>query len=249
MSLLHARDDFSVNQAFRFIFLPSGALGRSEVEELESAFNAPLISSYNASEVSRITMDPLPPGLRKPGTVGVPVICEVSIRSLDGEFVATGTRGEVVVRGPDVFDGYENAPELNAMAFVDGWFRTGDEGFFDEDGYLTLTGRIKEWINRGGEKVSPAEVDAVLMGHPMVSEAATFPVPHPTLGEEVAAVVISKSNSGLTTKELRAYLLERLSGFKTPKLIVFADDIPKSAAGKVQRHKLAETLGVKIGTK
>jgi acyl-CoA synthetase (AMP-forming)/AMP-acid ligase II len=217
---------------------------------LETAFNVPVIERYGMTEThGTVTSNPMPPGKRKPGTVGVPVENEVRIVDQVGNFLAQGTAGEIVVRGPCVFGGYENDPKANTDAFFDGWFRTGDEGFFDEDGYLTLTGRIKEIINRGGEKVSPAQVDAALMGHPAVKDAATFPVPHPTLGEEVAAVVVLEANSELSVRDLRAYLAERLSGFKIPKRTGFAEEIPKSATGKVQRHKLAEIFGVKIGTK
>jgi thioesterase domain-containing protein/acyl carrier protein len=169
---------------------------------------------------------------------------EIRIRSLEGVFSPPGVLGEVVIRGDQVFDGYENNPEANAEAFADGWFRTGDEGFFDEDGYLTLTGRIKEMINRGGEKVSPAEVDDALMAHPGVTEAATFPMPHPTLGEEVAAAIVQEAGAGLTDQELTKYLLQTLTGFKVPRRFLFVDEIPKSDAGKVQRYRLAAELGV-----
>ncbi len=148
------------------------------------------------------------------------------------------------MRGPQVFDGYENAPQLNDEAFMDGWFRTGDEGFIDDDGYLTLTGRIKEMINRGGEKVSPAEVDAALAAHPQVREAATFPIPHPTLGEEVAAAVVTEPGQDLTEQDLTKFLLTSLTGFKVPRRFVFVDAIPKSEYGKIQRYQLATTLNV-----
>jgi acyl-CoA synthetase (AMP-forming)/AMP-acid ligase II/thioesterase domain-containing protein/acyl carrier protein len=228
----------------------SGSKVEPEIaDEIEELFGVPVVERYAASEANRIAGHPFPRELRKRGSVGIPVDCEVRIRSLDGNFLPTGERGEVVVRGPHVFDGYENDDAANAEAFADGWFRTGDEGFFDNDGYLTLTGRIKEVINRGGEKVSPAEVDSALTDHPYVHDAATFPIPHPTLGEEVAAAVVKTPGSDLAERELTYFLLDRLSGAKVPRCIVFTDEIPKSDAGKVQRHQLAEAFGVSIDSK
>ena len=214
--------------------------------EIEEIFGVPLIQSYSSSETGRITANPLPPGVRKLGTVGLPVDCEVRILGSDGGALPARSVGEIVVKSNRVFGGYENDDAANAQAFSDGWFRTGDEGFFDEDGYLTLTGRIKEMINRGGEKVSPAEVDGALMDHPDVIEAVTFPIPHPTLGEEVAAAVVGVVGTDINEGDLSRYLLDRLSGFKVPRCFVFVDEIPKSDAGKVQRYKLAETLGVNL---
>jgi acyl-CoA synthetase (AMP-forming)/AMP-acid ligase II len=231
------------------MYIQAGKLDPRIAQELEALFRVPVLECYATSETSRIFANPMPPGRRKRGTVGLPLRFQAYIRTLDGNVAGTGERGEVLVKGPQVFDGYDNDDEANARAFIDGWFRTGDEGFLDEDGYLTLTGRIKEMISRGGEKVSPAEVDAALMAPPAVKEAATFAVPHPTLGEEVAAVVVVENNPGPSDDELKSHLLNRLSGFKTPKLIVFMDEIPKSAAGKVQRHKLAEIFGVKVGAR
>jgi acyl-CoA synthetase (AMP-forming)/AMP-acid ligase II len=231
------------------IVAPLGPDDGDLADELERTFSTCLIESYSCTEVGIISQN-LPDGGRaKRGTVGIPTGIQVQIVGPDGKILSTGEIGEILVRGEQVFTGYENDPEVNREVFIDGWFRTGDEGFFDDDGYLTLAGRIKEMINRGGEKVSPAEVDAVLMGHPEVRDAATFPVPHPTLGEEVAAVVVLEPNAALNVNGLRAYLLERISGFKIPKQTVFADVIPKGPTGKVQRHKLAETFGVRIRTR
>ena len=162
----------------------------------------------------------------------------------DGRFLPPGEGGEVVVRDDQIFDGYENDPAANEAAFIDGWFRTGDEGFFDEDGYLTLTGRIKETINRGGEKISPPEVDAALMSHPDIREVATFPMPHPTLGEEVAAAVVMEKGTTLTDERLSRFLRKRLAGFKVPRRFFFVESIPKTAARKVQRNQLAKALGI-----
>jgi len=233
----------------RFIRTASGHLDPRIADQLEVIFRAPVTTNYGSTETSCICSTSLPPGMRKRGTVGRAFGSEVAILDPDKQFLAPGQRGEVVVHRVEDFSGYENDPAANADAFFNGWFRTGDEGVFDEDGYLTLTGRIKDIINRGGEKITPSEVDDALMGHPDVREAATFPVPHPRLGEEIAAVVVLEPNSELSTGDLRAYLLERISGFKIPKQIVFAEEIPKSATRKVQRHQLAEILGVKIRTR
>jgi acyl-CoA synthetase (AMP-forming)/AMP-acid ligase II/thioesterase domain-containing protein/acyl carrier protein len=234
----------------RFIRASSAPLEAAIADELELVFSATLITSYSSSEAGRIAQSCPEVAPRKPGKIGRPVNdfgfsdSEVRIRALDGKLLPVGEHGEIVVRGPQVFGGYENAPKLNAETFVDGWFRTGDEGFFDSDGYLVLTGRIKEMINRGGEKVSPAEVDAALMAHPLVREAATFPIPHPTLGEEVAAAVVTKPGLSLDQSLLTNFMLERLIGFKVPRLYVMVETIPKSEYGKVQRYKLAKELGV-----
>jgi acyl-CoA synthetase (AMP-forming)/AMP-acid ligase II len=227
----------------------SGHLEQRIADELEEIFRVPVIETYACTEAGLICSTPLPPAIRKRGTVGLPAGGKVAIIGPDNQFLAPGERGEVVVQGPEVFSGYENDPAANAEAFFDGWFRTGDEGFFDDDGYLTLTGRIKDIINRGGEKITPSEVDDALLSHPAVMDAAAFPIPHPTLGEEVAAVVVLEPDAELDAGDLLAYLGDRLSGFKIPKQMVFAEEIPKSATGKVQRHILAETFGVKIRTK
>ncbi|MCZ6742926.1 MAG: AMP-binding protein [Alphaproteobacteria bacterium] len=238
----HASD--IAKSRLRFIGASGGKVEREIADEIEAIFGIPVLESYSVTETGRIVSNPLPPGRAKRGTVGLPADCEIRIRSLDGAFLGAGEYGEVVVRGPQVFEGYENDDQANADAFADGWFRTGDEGFLDEDGYLTLTGRFKEMINRGGEKVFPAEVDAALMSHAGVHEAATFPIPHPTLGEEVAAAVVQEPGSAVTDQELTRFLMERLVGFKVPRRFVFVDTIPKSDAGKVQRYTLAEVLGV-----
>jgi acyl-CoA synthetase (AMP-forming)/AMP-acid ligase II len=150
----------------------------------------------------------------------------------------------VSVRGDTIVDGYENNPSANASAFTAGWFRTGDEGMLDEDGFLFLTGRLKEQINRGGEKISPIEIDEVLLRHPAVAEAVTFAIPHDKLGEEIGAAVVLAEGQEVTERELRSYLGERLAAFKVPRRIVFLVEIPKGATGKIQRIGLAEKLGV-----
>lgn len=150
----------------------------------------------------------------------------------------------MVIRGRNVTAGYENNPAANAAAFANGWFRTGDQGFLDEQGYLRLTGRLKELINRGGEKISPIEVDTVLMDHPAVAQCLTFALPHPMLGEEVAAAIVLREGQSVPDHELRAFASSRLAAFKVPRKIVFLAEIPKGATGKLQRIELAEKLGL-----
>jgi acyl-CoA synthetase (AMP-forming)/AMP-acid ligase II/thioesterase domain-containing protein/acyl carrier protein len=234
------------NSRLRFIRVGTSRLDSKVADEFEQLFGVPIIESFSSTETGLIASNPNPPSRNKRGTVGIPLDSEVAILGLDGSLQEPGGDGEVLVRGPGVIDRYENDDAANAEAFVDGWFRTGDEGFLDADGYLVLTGRIKEIINRGGEKVSPPEVDAAMMSHPKVIEATSFAIPHPTLGEEVAAAVVIEPGATVTEQDLSRYLLDRLTGFKVPRCIVFTDEIPKSDAGKVQRHKLAEELGVGI---
>ncbi len=183
-------------------------------------------------------------GVRKPGSVGLAAGPEVAIMDDDGRLLGRGEIGEIVIRGENVTAGYENNPAANAEAFVDGWFRTGDQGVIDVDGYVSLTGRLKEIINRGGEKISPREVDEVLMDHPAVLQVVTFAMPHDKLGEDVAAAVVLREGASATEHELRAFLSQRIAAFKTPKKILFLDEIPKGATGKLQRIGLAQKLGL-----
>ena len=161
-----------------------------------------------------------------------------------GQLLPAGSLGEVVIRGRNVMAGYENNPEANAKAFTNGWFHTGDQGVLDEAGYLRLTGRLKEIINRGGEKISPLEVDTVLMDHPAVQQVVTFAMPHPKLGEEIAAAVVLREGLSASERELRDFAATRLADFKVPRKIVFLPEIPKGATGKLQRIGLAERLGL-----
>jgi acyl-CoA synthetase (AMP-forming)/AMP-acid ligase II len=181
---------------------------------------------------------------RKPGSVGVAAGPEIAIMDEAGRLVGHGAVGEVVIRGPNVTSGYENNPMANAEAFVNGWFRTGDQGVLDSQGYLTLTGRLKEIINRGGEKISPREVDEALMDHPAVLQVVAFAVPHDMLGEDVAAAVVLREGRAVTEHELRAFLSERLAPFKVPRKICFLAEIPKGPTGKLQRIGLAQKLGL-----
>jgi len=157
-----------------------------------------------------------------------------------GNLLKPGERGEVVIRGANVVKGYENNPEANASSFTNGWFRTGDQGYLDADGYLLLTGRLKEMINRGGEKISPREVDEVLLAHPAVAEAVAFGVPHPAWGEEVAACVVLSGEA--SESELLSFCKEKLAEFKRPKQIHITNAIPRTATGKIQRRIVAEAF-------
>jgi acyl carrier protein len=192
----------------------------------------------------QMASNPLPPGERKPGSVGIASGPDVAVMGDDGTLLPQGQTGEVVVRGPGITSGYENNPEANRAAFADGWFRTGDQGHLDAQGYLYLTGRRKEIINRGGEKIAPREVDEVLLDHPAIAEAVAFAVPHETLGEEVGAAIVLRDGETVTERELRAFAAARLAHFKVPTRMLFVPAIPKGPTGKVQRVGLAERLGV-----
>jgi acyl-CoA synthetase (AMP-forming)/AMP-acid ligase II len=233
------------NGRLRLIRSSSSSLPPQVMEELETRFGAPVIESYGMTEAAhQMTSNPLPPKLRIPGSVGLAAGPEVAIMAEDGRLLPPMEAGEVVIRGRNVTAGYENNPEANAKAFTNGWFRTGDEGYLDEAGYLRLSGRLKEIINRGGEKVSPLEVDVVLMDHPAVAQVVTFAMPHPKLGEEVAAAVVLREGHSPTEHELRDFCTERLANFKVPRKILFLPEIPKGATGKLQRIGLAARLGL-----
>ena len=230
----------------RLIRSSSASLPSRVMEELESTFGCPVIESYGMTEAShQMTSNPLPPAPRYPVCVGIAAGPEVAIMSEDdGCILSAGEAGEVVIRGANVTRGYENNASANAQAFVDGWFRTGDQGVLDEYGYLRLTGRLKEVINRGGEKISPLEVDEVLMDHPAVGQAVAFAVPHAKLGEEVAAAVVLRDGAAVDEGMLRRFAETRLAAFKVPRHVVFLDEIPKGVTGKLQRIGLAERLGL-----
>ena len=228
-------------EKLRFIRSCSASLPPQVMHDLEAAFGAPVLEAYGMTEAAhQMSSNPLPPAARLPGSVGRGTDVQISIMDAEGRHLPTGERGEVVIKGPNVVRGYENNPEANASSFVDGWFRTGDQGVLDEHGYLTLTGRLKEMINRGGEKISPREVDEVLLAHPKVAEAVAFGVPHPAWGEEVAAAVTL--NGDATEAELLAYCKERLADFKRPKRIHITTAIPRTATGKIQRRIVAQAF-------
>ncbi|MGB7974246.1 MAG: acyl--CoA ligase [Roseiarcus sp.] len=236
--------DIIARHPLRFVRSSSSSLPPTVIGELEAAFKCPVIESYGMTEAThQMASNPLN-GLRKPGSVGVPAGPEIAIMDEAGLLMSAGETGEVVIRGENVTAAYENNPKANGEAFVNGWFRTGDQGVIDADGYLTLTGRLKEIINRGGEKISPREVDEALMDHPAVLQAVAFAVPHPMLGEDVGAAVVLREGLTATEQELGAFLSERLAAFKTPRKILFLTEIPKGATGKLQRIGLAQKLGL-----
>jgi len=233
------------SRPFRFIRSSSAALPPPVLAELEETFGAPVIEAYGMTEAShQMASNPLPPAARRPGSVGLPAGPEITILDEGGNELPRGSVGEIAIRGDNVFAGYAANPEANAAAFSGGWFRTGDQGSLDEDGYLVISGRLKEIINRGGEKIAPREVDEVLLGHPAVAGAVAFAVPHPTLGEDVAAAVTLRDGAEVSPEALRGFALERLADFKVPRRILVLDELPKGATGKVQRIGLAERLGL-----
>ena len=230
----------------RFIRSSSSSLPPQVLHELEKIFGVPVVEAYAMTEAAhQMTCNQLPPGKRKPGTVGCAAGPEVAIMDQSGpQLLARGETGEVVIRGDNVSKGYENNPQANGDCFVAGWFRTGDQGVLDEDGYLTITGRLKEIINRGGEKISPREVDDVLMDHEAIQQVVTFAMPHKSLGEEVAAAVVLRDGVTADEQDIRKFAAARLAAFKVPRKVLILDEIPKGATGKLQRIGLAEKLGI-----
>jgi len=229
----------------RFIRSSSASLPPIVMTELEETFGVPVIESYGMTEAAhQMASNPLPPAVRKPGSVGLAAGPDVAIMDPDGNLLERGTVGEVVIRGSNVTAGYLERPEANAEAFTDGWFRTGDLGRLDDDGYLFLEGRIKEIVNRGGEKISPREIDEALLAHPDVAQAVAFAVPHPKLGEDLAAAVVAADGRRPTPEELRQFVAERVAAFKVPRKVLIVDEIPKGPTGKLQRIGLARQLGL-----
>jgi acyl-CoA synthetase (AMP-forming)/AMP-acid ligase II len=240
----HNREVIAANP-LRFVRSSSSSLPPQVLAELEATFGTRVIESYGMTEAAhQMTSNLLAPGERKPGTVGVASGPDVAIMDEAGQILPQGRTGEIVIRGDNVTLGYENNPKANAEAFARGWFRTGDQGVMDADGFLTITGRLKEIINRGGEKISPREVDEVLMDHPAVLQVVTFAIPHDTLGEEVGAVVVLRDAQSVAERELRDYVATRLAHFKVPRKVIFLDEIPKGPTGKLQRIGLAQKLGL-----
>jgi acyl-CoA synthetase (AMP-forming)/AMP-acid ligase II/acyl carrier protein len=242
-----AHRDIIARCPLRLVRSASAPLPPRVMEEIESTFGIPVIESYGMTEAAtQITSNRLPPFDRKPGSAGLPAGVEVAIMDEAGCLLPEGRSGEIVIRGAHVMSGYKGNPTANEEVFVNGWFRTGDEGYLDGDSFLFITGRLKEIINRGGEKVSPREIDEVLMTCPGIREALAFAVPHPTLGEDIAAAVVATDKIQVTESLIRQYLCGRLADFKLPSRIFIVDEIPKSSIGKVQRVGLAEKFAQQL---
>jgi acyl-CoA synthetase (AMP-forming)/AMP-acid ligase II len=240
--------DIIAKGRLRLIRSSSASLPPQVMEALEQTFRVPVIEAYGMTEAShQMASNPLPPKARFSGCVGLAAGPDVAIMDESGKLLAAGELGEVVIRGRNVTAGYESNPEANAKAFTNGWFRTGDQGVMDAEGYLRLTGRLKELINRGGEKISPLEIDTILMDHPGVAQVVTFAVPHDMLGEDIAAAVVLREGAACDERELRAFVGSRVADFKVPRKIVFLEEIPKGATGKLQRIGLHEKLAQKLG--
>lgn len=229
------------SEKLRFIRSSSSALSPETMHQLESKFGAPVVEAYGMTEAShQMASNPLPPGERRPGTVGAATGIKIGIVDEAWRQLPPNTAGEVVIQGRSVIDGYAKNPEANAKSFSDGWFRTGDQGMLDDKGYLSLIGRLKEMINRGGEKIAPREIDEVLLQHPAVAEAVAFGSPHSAWGEEVAAAVVLKSEA--TEKDLITFARQRLADYKVPRKLFIVERIPRTATGKIQRRSVAETF-------
>ena len=234
----------------RFLRSSSASLPAPVMQELTATFGAPVIEAYGMTEAAhQMCCNPLPPRAQKPGSVGIAAGPEVAIADeTENRLLDRAATGEIVISGPNVTPGYEGNPKANAENFFEAggkrWFRTGDQGAFDAEGYLRLTGRLKEIINRGGEKISPLEVDAALLSHPEIAQVVCFAVPHPKLGEEIAAAAVLAEGSSLDEQGIRAFAAERLADFKVPRRVLLLDEIPKGATGKIQRIGMAETLGL-----
>jgi acyl-CoA synthetase (AMP-forming)/AMP-acid ligase II/aryl carrier-like protein len=227
----------------RFARSSSSPLAPALAAELEALFGVPVLQAYGMTEAShQIACNPLPPGRTKPGSVGLPTGTEIRIIGEAGRALPRGQRGEVCIAGRGVFGGYADNPEANRTSFIDGLFRTGDEGYLDDDGYLFLTGRLKEMINRGGEKIAPAEIDLVLLGHPAVAQAVCFAVPHPTLGEDIAAAVVAKPGAELDPAALQDFVANHAAPHKIPQNIYVMAALPKGPTGKVVRREVAAQL-------
>ena len=237
--------DAARDAGLRFVRSSSASLPEPVLLDLQELFGSPVIEAYGMTEAThQMCANPLPPAVAKPRSVGVATGIELAVLDSEGRALAPSERGEVSIKGSTVIDGYENNPDANEAAFTGGWFRTGDEGYVDGDGYLFLTGRLKEQINRGGEKVSPLEVDEALLRHESVAQAVTFALPHPKLGEEVAAAVVAAEGTDVDERELRRFVSRSLAAFKVPRRVLVLDELPKGPTGKLQRIGLAERLGL-----
>ena len=229
----------------RFIRSSSASLPPAIFKQLNDIFQTPVIEAYGMTEAThQMASNPLPPAIQKPGLVGMPAGPEICIMNDKNEKLPLGEIGEICIKGDNVTNGYENNPEANKQSFVNNWFRTGDEGFFDEDGYLKISGRLKEIINKGGEKISPLEVDNILMDFPPIDQALCFGYKDKMLGEDIAVAIKLKENKSCTEDDIKSYANEKLAKFKIPKKIFIVEDIPKGATGKLQRIGLAKKFGL-----
>ena len=229
----------------RFIRSSSASLPPVIFEQLNDIFQTPIIEAYGMTEAAhQMASNPLPPAIQKPGLVGMPAGPKICIMNDKNEKLSQGQIGEICIKGDNVTNGYENNPEANKQSFVNNWFRTGDEGFFDKDGYLKISGRLKEIINKGGEKISPLEVDNILMDFPPIDQALCFGYKDKMLGEDIAAAIKLKESKSCTEDDIKSYANEKLAKFKIPKKIFIVEDIPKGATGKLQRIGLAKKFGL-----
>ena len=229
----------------RLIRSSSASLPPAVFNDLNDVFSCPVIEAYGMTEAThQMTSNPLPPKQQKAGFVGLPAGPEVCIMNENGEMLKQGDEGEVCIKGENVTVGYDNNEEANKTSFTNGWFRTGDQGYFDKEGYLKISGRLKEIINKGGEKISPLEVDNVLMDHPFIDQAVCFGYDDKMLGENIASAIIIKSGETCSESNVLEYAQKKLAKFKIPKKIFFVEEIPKGATGKLQRNVLAKKFGL-----
>jgi len=214
-------------------------------EKLNDTFSCPVIEAYGMTEAThQMTSNPLPPKKQKPGFVGIPSGPEVCVMNNKNQVLKNGEIGEICIKGDNVTNGYENNQEANKINFFNGWFKTGDEGYFDEEGYLKISGRLKEIINKGGEKISPLEIDNVLMYHPSVEQVVCFGFKDKMLGEDIAAAIVIEKGKSCSELDIKQYAQEKLAKFKIPKKIFFVNEIPKGSTGKLQRIGLAKKFGM-----
>ena len=237
--------ELAKNLKLKFIRSSSASLPPAVFEKLNNVFKCPVIEAYGMTEAThQLTSNPLPPKIQKPGFVGIPAGPDVCIMNDADKILNQGETGEVCIKGNNVTLGYDNNPEANKKSFSNGWFRTGDQGYFDQDGFLKISGRLKEIINKGGEKISPLEVDNILMDHPLIEQAVCFGYEDKMLGEEIAAAIIVKEGQNCSEMDVKNYAEEKLAKFKIPKKIFFVNEIPKGATGKLQRNVLAKNFGL-----
>ena len=245
LSRANRNSEIIAKTKLRFIRSSSAPLPSTTMKKIEKIFHCPVIESYGMTEAShQMTSNHLPPGNRKAMKVGFAAGPEVAVMNENNNILESGKIGEIVIKGNNVTKGYLNNFQANKDSFIDGWFRTGDQGFYDEEGFLQITGRIKEIINKGGEKISPLEIDDAIMKHESVFQGITFPIVHNKLGEEVAAAVVLKDDHQLTEQALKEFLSKILASYKIPQTIVFLEEIPKGKTGKLQRIGLAKKLGL-----